>query len=132
MHCTIVRFTMPACVRFFSTLCVAVRVPGKQFRQADTGLEVPNSKVTGSFLRNVSVAQSKGAAGECGTQCTTEPRCKSWSYTPNGQTCTLSTAPLSGDNMAPDMMSTAGRTGDLTKACSMNWTSLPEMFHKQG
>lgn len=103
-----------------------------QFRQADTGLEVPYSKVTGGFLRNVSVAQSKGAAGECGTQCTTDPLCQSWSYTPVTQTCTLSSAGLSDDNLAPDVTSTAGRRGDLSKGCSMNWTSLPQMFHKQG
>ena len=102
------------------------------FRQADTGLEVPHSKVTGGFLRNISVPQSKGAAGECGTQCTTEPRCHSWSYTAAAQVCTLSSAPLSGGNVERDMMSTAGRRGNLSKACSMNWTSLPEMFRKQG
>ena len=72
------------------------------FRQADTGLELPRTKVTESFLRNISVAQSKGAGGECGTQCTIEPRCQSWSYTPVQQTCTLSSAPLTAANLAPD------------------------------
>eukprot|EP01051_Picozoa_sp_SAG22_P004601 SAG22_NODE_250_length_13779_cov_6.413450_11_plen_130_part_00 len=52
------------------------------FWQADTGLELGHTAIAGSPpLATVSVAQSKGAAGECGTQCTTHPGCKSWTYT---------------------------------------------------
>ena len=101
-------------------------------RQADTGLELPRTAVVGGIIANVSVPQTKGAGGECGTQCTSTPACESWSYSARTQTCLLSSAPPSGGNVAPEPMSTAGRRGDLSKPSSQNWTSLPELFHKNG
>ena len=43
--------------------------------QADTGLEKPNAAIPGEPIRVVGVRN--GREGECGSQCTTDPGCKS-------------------------------------------------------
>ena len=65
------------------------------FRQADTGLELPNTAIDASAaFATVTVSVQKGGAGECGSQCTTRAQCQSWSYSPTSSHCSLFAAPL--------------------------------------
>ena len=101
------------------------------FRQADTGLELPDSAVaTGEIVATIPIGQ--GYAGECGSQCTSRPSCKSWSFH-QGQ-CELRSVDIDKNRSAlvAKPGSIAGRRGDLTAHTSWNWTTLPELFRKNG
>jgi arylsulfatase A-like enzyme len=49
-------------------------------RQADCPSVVGATVWVGNGLRNVSIAKTEGAAGECCTQCTKDPACHAWTY----------------------------------------------------
>ena len=99
-----------------------------RFLQADTGLERPNAAIPGEPIRVVGVPIFNGREGECGSQCTTDPGCKSWTYFAQNQSCRLmATAGWNASAVAhPGAIS--GATGDLARFSSWNWTALPEMF----
>lgn len=103
------------------------------FRQADTGLEVPGKAVVGaSPVAAIRVASTAGAAGECGTQCTTDPLCRSWTYFAGNSSCALHAAPLEQARLADAEGAVSGRAGDLSQPTSWNWTALPQAFQRMG
>ena len=104
----------------------------------------------GNVLRNVTVAKTEGAAGECCSQCTSDPACQAWTYTGasfvdgNAESetsasptlkvgrvrdhCTLFGGPTGRTRVAASPGVVSGTTGQFPSAR----VSLPQHFKQNG
>eukprot|EP01050_Picozoa_sp_SAG11_P002500 SAG11_NODE_128_length_15542_cov_6.432105_2_plen_645_part_00 len=113
-------------------------------RQAQCPSAVTQTAINGSeaFLREVTVPQNMGAAGECCTQCTNDPACKSFSFYGgtnslkpqhiDAYACKLYRASM-GSAAAPTVEAPMGViSGNSGVWDAALWTAHPQQFRKSG
>ncbi len=100
-------------------------------RQADCGLEEPSVRydVDGAaFIRNVTIFNNMGGAGQCCSLCTLEPECQFWQYVyaskKTEQNCTLLKSRDQGRKRT-DNLTVSGRRGRYSFD---DYITMPEMF----
>ncbi len=111
-------------------------------RQAQCSTAVTQTAIdmSSSFIKNITIEQNLGAAGECCTQCTNDPACKAFTYHggtnslkakgASASVCSLFSAALSTLHTTPAPMGViSGGSGEFTSA---KWTAHPEHFKKNG